>query len=369
MSAVYAFNHSERHDKKDNIYDILATHIKNPYKTPQSMSHSSHQITFVLCENMLATCATLPLEMLQTAQLAYNRRDKSERSVVFALQTVAASKLPVATRTGIQWQADKTFEQATHNDIIYLPALWRNPRPVLKRNRKLIVWLQQQYRLGATICAVGTGCCFMAEAGLLNRKVATTHWHYFDQFQKDYPQVQLKRQHFITQADNLYCAASVNSLADLTVHFIQKLMNKTTARHVEQHFSHEIRHAYESSAFFDNAHAPHPDEDIVQIQTWIQSNYDRDMVFKNVAQRFGMSTRTMNRRFKHANGNTPVQYLRDIRMRNARELLKTSNISISDIAARVGYQDTAYFSALFRQQLGRTPSAYRAMVRAKLFHV
>ncbi len=326
-------------------------------------------ISFVLCEGMLATSATLPIEMLQTALLASNRNSTHKEQAPFTLQTVSENATPVATKTCIAWQADKTLDQAKQNHIIYLPALWRNPRPILRKNKRIIAWLQEQHKQGAIICAVGTGCCFMAEAGLLNGKVATTHWHYFDQFEKDYPSVQLKRQHFITQTGNLYCAASINSLADLTVHFIQNTINKITARHVEQHFSHEIRHAYESSAFFDDTQHPHPDEDIIQIQAWLHENYNKELQMQNIAQSFGMSTRTMNRRFKNSNGSTPVHYLREIRMKSARELLKISNLSISDITEKVGYRDTAYFSHLFKLQIGRTPSEYRAMVRAKLFHV
>ena len=48
----------------------------------------------------------------------------------------------------------------------------------------------------------------MAEAGLLNGKAATTHWKLFRCFQARYPEVNLKRRHLITQADNLYCAAA-----------------------------------------------------------------------------------------------------------------------------------------------------------------
>src|SRR5690606_25608064 len=184
--------------------------------------------------------------------------------------------------------------------------------------------------------------CFLAEAGLLDNKAATTHWHYFDQFQKDYPKVQLIRQYFITQAGNLYCAASVNSLADLTVHFIQRLFGKEIASHVERHFSHEIRKSYESSGFFETAHNPHPDEEIIQIQIWLQDNYHREILFPQVAARFGMSVRTLNRRFKSALGQTPMDYLQEIRINNARDLLKTSNLSISEIADKIGYQDAGY---------------------------
>lgn len=326
------------------------------------------QITFVLSENMLATGTALPLEMLQTAQLAFGRGSRARAPVQLAMRTAAAPTARLPRPTGMRWAPDCTLSEATDNDIVYLPALWRNPRPVLKRSGELIEWLREQHHSGATICAVGTGCCFMAEAGLLDGKVATTHWHYFDQFQSDYPRVQLKRQHFITQAGKLYCAASVNSLADLTVYFIGRLMNQSVARHVERHFSHEIRRSYESSAFYEDADHPHPDEQIVQAQLWIRDNFGRTLNIDELARRFGMSTRTFNRRFKAATGTTPIHYLRLARLNTARDLLKTSNLSIAEIAEKVGYQDTGYFTELFKKNLEATPREYRSMVRAKLFH-
>lgn len=325
------------------------------------------RLRFVLCENMLASSLTLPMEMLHTANMAGRRRQQSPGQPQLKLQTCSESPTPIQTHASLMWQAELSLEQATDSDIIYLPALWRNPRPVLKRSAGLIDWLQRQHHNGATICAVGTGCCFMAEAGLLDGKVATTHWHYFDQFQSRYPRVHLKRQHFITRANNLYCAASVNSLADLTVYFIQRLMGKSVASHVERHFSHEIRRAYESSAFYDDATHPHPDEQIVQAQLWLQDNYFRQINAGDVAARFEMSLRTFNRRFKNATGITPLEYLRDIRLSQARELLQTSNLSIAEIAEKVGYLDTGYFGELFKRHCQTTPREYRAIVRAKLF--
>jgi len=80
-----------------------------------------------------------------------------------------------------------------------------------------------------------------------------------------------------------------------------------------------------------------------------------------------MSVRTLNRRFKNALGKTPLDYLQEIRINTAKDLLKTSNLSISEIADKVGYQDTGYFTTLFKKKLATTPNAYRDTVRAKLF--
>lgn len=324
-------------------------------------------IHFLLCEHMLATSSTLPMEMLLAAESAVRAMLPTEQQRAISLNTVALTLAPVVTRTGMFWQPDLTIDQVESSDLIYIPGLWRNPRPIIKRHASLLDWLQKQHQNGAIISAVGTGCCFLAEAGLLDGKAATTHWHYFDQFQHDYPRVNLKRQYFITQAGSLYCAASVNSLADLTVHFIQRFFGKKIASHVERHFSHEIRKAYESSGFFETMKNPHPDEQIIQIQIWLEDNYFREIRFDQVSERFGMSVRTLNRRFKSALGKTPLEYLQDIRINTAKDLLKTSNLSITEIADKVGYQDTNYFTSLFKKHLAITPNAYRETVRAKLF--
>lgn len=325
------------------------------------------QVTFVLLDNMLATSATLPSEMLLAAQSAALRANLSSNPPPIKIRTVSQEGKSVKTQTGFIWSADISLSEASNNQLIYIPGLWRNPRPLLKKQHELLQWLNEQHQNGALISAVGTGCCLLAEAGLLNGKAATTHWHYFDQFQKDYPLVKLKRQHFITQAGNIYCAASVNSLADLTVHFIQRLFGKDIANHVERHFSHEIRKAYDAIGFFEQVNNSHPDEDITQIQIWLQDNYYREIIMPQLAEKFNMSTRTLNRRFKAALGISPLDFLQEIRINIAKDLLKTSNLSIHEIADKVGYQDAGFFSALFKKHLAITPIAYRGTVRAKLF--
>ncbi len=325
-------------------------------------------VTFLICDQMLATSVTLPLEQLKAAQ-TLARAASSKKATAPELKVLLASVdgEAVTTNTGIQLQPDCALTDITHSDITYIPALWRNPQPIIRRNQRALAWLQQQCELGNTIAGVGTGCCFMAEAGLLDNKAATTHWHYFNQFQKRYPKVLLKRQYFITQAGNIYCTGSVNSLADLTIHFIQRFFTATISRHVERHFFHEIRKTYANSESSNGHAVAHPDEDIIRAQVWLQEHFSQEIRLADVAEIFGMSVRSFNRRFKAATGQTPLQYLHDARIQTAKDLLQTSNLSIGEIAYRVGYQDLAHFTRLFKRLLSVTPSQYRTTVRAKMF--
>lgn len=334
---------------------------------PQIMK--SQKIIFVVCEKMLSTSLSLPVEMLRAAEAT--AQGKGKREVTLDIRTLGLSNQAITSLSGLTIQPDCTLadldpEEIGPCDQIYLPALWRNPKKIIRQNPDLLAWLRKQYEAGATISAVGTGCCFMAEAGLLDGKAATTHWHYFDQFQQDYPKVQLKRQYFITQAGNLYCTASVNALAELTVHFIQRLFGRPIARNVERHFFHEIRGAFESNSFGDNS-GSHPDEDIVQVQIWLQDNLSRPVALPEVASQFGMSVRSLNRRFKAATNQTPLQFLQEKRLDSAKDLLQTSNLTIAEVAYRVGYQDVSHFSQRFKTLMATSPSDYRSTVRAKLF--
>lgn len=324
------------------------------------------RIAFLLLDGMLATSCTLPMEILQAGEA--QARTKWESSYPrLEISTLSSRTTAVKTQTGFKFQADFTINDDQQYDLIYIPGLWRNPRPILQREKTFIEWLKKQYEQGAIISAVGTGCCLPAQAGLLDGKAATTHWHYFDQFEKDFPKVNLKRQYFITQAERIYCAASVNSLADLTIHFLQRFYGANIARQVERHFSHEIRQAYENKAYFENNINPHPDEAITQIQIWLQENYTKKINMAELASSFGLSVRTLNRRFKNAIGKSPVEFLQEQRIDAAKDLLQNTNLNISEISDTLGINDPSYFSILFKKHLGISPLDYRTTVRKKLF--
>lgn len=322
-------------------------------------------ITFFLCEQMLATSVALPMEQFHAAEAMHKAASRS-KMVPIEFRLASVNGKPVKAHTGMMLQPDCSIHDIETSTITYLPALWRNPKSVIKNNQAVLPWLVNQKQRGGVIAGVGTGCCFMAEAGLLDFRPATTHWYYFDKFAESYPRVVLKRNHFITRSDNLFCAASVNSLADLTVYFIEVFFGESIARHVERHFFHEVRKAYPQVSIHEALHA-HPDEEIAQAQSWIQQNAHWDIQMSQIAKRLNMSLRTFNRRFKTATNLTPLQYTQNVRMRTAGELLHTSNLSIAEIAFRCGYQDLSHFTSLFKKYFGTTPSQYRTTVRAKLF--
>lgn len=337
------------------------------------------RIAFLIAPNMLATSLTNAYELFfaanQTVKLLRVPppslvNDEGETKSIdrhVELIKVAPLSARITLASGLSLLPDEALTEDVF-DMVYLPALWRNPRPIIKRHPEIVEWVRWQYEHGAIINSTGTGVCFLAETGLLNGRPATTHWYYFDQFAKDYPLVELKRQHFITTSGNIYCAASVNALTDLTLHHVHRYFGGAVSEHLSRHFSHEVRQPFDSLSFNAEENTNHPDEVVLQAQLWMQNNLSKSAIsMRGLAKLFGMSQRNFSRRFKVATNMTPVQYLQNRRLEAAKELLRSSNLSIKEIAYRVGYIDVSYFTKIFKEFASITPREYRTTLRAKLF--
>ena len=322
-------------------------------------------LTLLLCDNMLVSSSTLAAEIFNFAQAMAHVGRHPVGDVV--IRRVTPDGLPVKTSAGFELHPTHSVHDTFPSDLIHIPALWRNPRPAVKKYQGYIPWLREQHQLNCSFTAVGTGVCFLAEAGLLDGKPATTHWHYFDQLQKQYPAVQLQRQHFTTQAGNIYCAASVNAMAELIVYQVERIFGRVIARQAQRNFFHEIRNIADPVGFSDQKTGRHSDEAIAQAQIWIQDNLSKPLSIPDVASQFGMTTRTFNRRFRLAVSSRPSDYLTEVRMTFACDLLKNTDLSILEIAGYSGYKDASWFSSRFRQWSGNSPKAYRNTVRPKLF--
>jgi transcriptional regulator GlxA family with amidase domain len=322
-------------------------------------------IALLLFDHMLATSVSLPVEMLRAGEaVALQENSKAPR---LSIQMVAETIKPISTHALIKLLPDHDIENAQHPDFAFIPSLWRNPRPTITKQPKMLNWLRHIWQSGATLIGGGTGVCLIAETGILDNHPATTHWHYVEQFKRDYPQVDLKPDFFITQSERTYCAASLNALADIVVHIIFQIYGTSAAQQVERNFSHEIRKPYEEQRYLEGSGDRHPDELISQIQFWLQTNLNSVLTLKEITQQFDISQRSFTRRFKDATGVNATQYWQKLKIEAAKELLAASNLSIQEIAFQVGYQDQANFTRLFKRMLNLTPKAYRAMVRKKLF--
>lgn len=347
---------------------IMAFTTKNKVFTP-TVSTLTH-IALLGFRHALTTSLSLPMELLGACNQQFVRRRQRPPA---ALQLLSLDPPPLAMSGGLVLQADQWLSNEPGGapwpqpDILIIASRWRHPLRGGAQRPEVKQWLRDLAAGGCELCAVGTGSYFLAEAGLLDGRAATTHWHYFDDFEQRYPRVKLQRDHLITEAGKLYCTGSVNSAADLVIHLIDRRWGAEIAQQVTRQFSPESRRPFAHQAYRSERNLRHGDEVIALAQSWMHRHFGDAVRMDDLARRSGLSQRSFQRRFQRVCGQSPLQYLQQIRLDAARELLQNSNLPVEEISALCGYGDASYFNKLFKQMNAITPGQFRRNVRRKLF--
>ena len=320
------------------------------------------RIAALIHSDALASSVTLPMELSMAAAQTARQLIRHENNVLL----VSENGGQITTSGGLTVDT-KAIDTVGRLDLLVISAIWRDPRRVLKRHPSLIPFIRRVAESGAAIAAVGTGSFLLAETGLLKRKAATTHWFWFDEFSKRYPEVELRRDQLIVQSENLYCAGSVNSISDLLVYLMGSFYNPEVARRIENQFSPEIRQRFRATQLGSHTLQDHYDDVVTDLQLYMREKLRAPVSMEDFARRYDLSERTLSRRFQRATGTTPWQYLLSLRMSEAASLLRSTNLSVTQVAAEVGITDSAHFARQFKKTNQLTPSQYRKAVRGKVF--
>ena len=100
---------------------------------------------------------------------------------------------------------------------------------------------------------------------------------------------------------------------------------------------------------------------ICKAQDYIHSNYmERNISLHSVAKEVNVSPNHFSTIFSQETGETLINYVTRVRLEQAKVLLKTTNMRTVDIANEVGYNDTHYFSYVFKKNIGVTPKEFRS---------
>jgi YesN/AraC family two-component response regulator len=102
---------------------------------------------------------------------------------------------------------------------------------------------------------------------------------------------------------------------------------------------------------------------VKQVLAYIHENYTQLVTRKDIAAAVGVSENYLSQIFRQEMTLSPWDYLNRFRIQQAKELLSVSSETITQIATRVGFNDSAYFSRVFRKHTGQSPMDYRKLPR------
>ena len=178
-------------------------------------------VAFCISNHATMIDFTGPWEVFQDVHV-HGRGASMDEMMPFQLFTVAETADPVRVTGGMQVVPDYTIDNAPQPRVIVVPAHRSTPR-----SREWIVTASEKADLTMSVC---TGAFVLANAGLLKGRPATTHHDFFDEFEKSFPDVTLRRGLRFVESGRIATAGGLTSGIDLALRVVERYFGREVAQ-------------------------------------------------------------------------------------------------------------------------------------------
>jgi transcriptional regulator GlxA family with amidase domain len=289
------------------------------------------------------------------------------RKELFAIQVAGVSKKVDFYDGLFSVQPHTDISAITKTNLIIIPSLNHNYQKVVKDNKKIIDWIESQYKHGAEIASICTGAFMLASSGLLDGKSCSTHWSAAENFKKMFPKVNLQIDKLITDEKGIYTNGGAYSFLNLIIYLVEKYYDRQTAIFCSKVFQIEMDRNSQSAFSIFTGQKLHDDEVVKKAQTFIESRMHEKITIEELSAKFSVGRRNFDRRFIKATGNTPIEYSQRVKVESAKKALENSRKTISEIMYEVGYSDVKAFREVFRKITGMSPVEYKGRYNKEVF--
>lgn len=266
-------------------------------------------VAVLLTDDNLASTALGPIEVFYSAGQLWQTLHHTPGEPRFRVTVASMDGEPVSTIYSVLITPQCALEEIGHTDLIVVPASGFDLPFQIERHRKLFPWLRERHERGAYVAGICSGAAYLAEAGLLDGRRATTHWALAQAYQTRYPRVNWRPEMFITEDQRVLCSGGVYASVDLSLYLVEKFCGREVAMECSKALLVDMPRSHQSGYAVLPLSRPHTDERIRAAEEFMATHYARELPIEVLAEHAAMSPRTFLRRFKAATGRLPGNYL------------------------------------------------------------
>jgi transcriptional regulator GlxA family with amidase domain len=300
------------------------------------------------------------MDVLGKADRSWRLRAGAAWSPLFDITLVGLDSEPVRCRDGILLQPHRCARDLAPPNLIVVPAFDdENLLDSLADNRDWVPWLKTWHAQGARAASSCVGAFLLAEAGLLDGRPATTHWMFADTLRLRYPRVRVTSDRLIVDAGDVITCGGATTFLSLVIYLVERFGGHERAALARKVLLIDGGRVSQLPYLAYTPVRDHGDELIERVQDYVDSHLGAPIRSDALARMFGVSPRTLSRRFQAATQVSVNTYVQQARILLAKKLLETTDQPIDQIRASTGYLDPAAFRRAFRQAAGISPRQYR----------
>jgi transcriptional regulator GlxA family with amidase domain len=245
-----------------------------------------------------------------------------------------------------------------------------SPRyPLPDAETRIAAWLRRHHPRIPTLVSVCTGAFVLAEAGVLAKRRATTHWQHLGDLRSRFPDVEVVDEGIYVKSGNVWTSAGLTAGVDLTLALVEEDHGHRIAMEVAKRLVLFLRRSGKQAQFSSSLERQEKSPPRLRdLSTFVLEHLDQSLPVARIAAGLGMSTRSLSRWCREHLEESPAELVRRLRIDEAQRLLTETELPLKDITARTGLGDATTLWRVFTQQFGVTPAAYRERFSSAAAH-
>lgn len=242
-------------------------------------------------------------------------------------------------------------------DIVIVP-FWSHPS--VRPTEGLLKALVNAKKRDAEIVGLCLGSYVLAYAGILDGLRASTHWEYEKNFQASFPLVKLDVNSLYVDDESIITSAGTAAALDCCLYVIRKRLGSAVANQIARRM---IVPPHRDGGQAQYIEQPIPssttDERVNNLIDHLMKNIDAELNIDSLAEYVCMSRRSLTRHFMKVTGVSVGNWIIAERLRRSQLLLESSNLTIEQIAEKVGFQSAITYRQHFKLKYNVSPSEWR----------
>ena len=217
---------------------------------------------------------------------------------------------------------------------------------------------------GARIASICTGAFALGHAGLLDGRMATTHWQNAAHLAASFPAARIEHDRIHARDGALVTSAGVTAGIDLALALVGEDHGDAVALACAKRLVVVAQRQGGQSQFSPLLMpARYPETPIGKVQAYVTSHVGEALPVRRLAEIAGTSGRSIARLFVTELGVTPHDFVESVRLDQARNLLEATDRALKAVAFECGFAGPEQMRAAFQRRLGLSPARYRDSFR------
>jgi transcriptional regulator GlxA family with amidase domain len=208
------------------------------------------------------------------------------------------------------------------------------------------------------VSSICTGAFVLAEAGLLDGRRATTHWHYARELQRGFPNVKVQEDCIFIADGPVWTSAGMTACIDLTLALVESDLGTKVSHELARKLVVYSRRNGGQAQFSAMLELEPKSERIQDALAFAKKNLHRPLSVEQLADAAHLSPRQFSRAFMAETGQSPARAVEKLRVETARAMIEDGH-SIDRVAEKAGFADPERMRRAFHRAFGQPPQALK----------